>query len=34
MFRTKPINSNVMTTPKPPNNVPVNVIVNVTTHSQ
>jgi hypothetical protein len=37
MFRTKPISSNAMTTPKPPktNNVPINeVVVVVTTQSQ
>ncbi len=36
MFRIKPINSNVMTTPKPSkiNNVPINVVVDITICSQ
>ncbi len=36
MFRTKHVSSNATTTPKPPktNNVLVNVIAIVTTHSQ
>jgi hypothetical protein len=35
MFKTKHVNSNVITTPKPPNidNVPINVVVVVTTRS-
>ncbi len=36
MFKTKPISSNVMTTPKPPkiDNVLVNVVAVVTTRNQ
>ncbi len=36
MFRTKHFSYNAMTTPKPPkiNNVPINVIVVITTRSQ
>jgi hypothetical protein len=36
MFRTKPISYNVMTTLKLPktDNVPVNVVVAITTHNQ
>jgi len=36
MFRTKPINYNATTTSKPPkiNNVQINVIAVITTHSQ
>ncbi len=36
MFRTKHVNSNAMTTPKPPkiNNVPINEVVVVTTQSR
>ncbi len=33
MFKTEPVNSNVTTTPKP-DNVPINVVVVVTTRSQ
>jgi hypothetical protein len=36
MFRTKLVSFNVMTTPKPPqtDNVPINLIATITTHSQ
>jgi hypothetical protein len=36
MFKIKPVSSNAMTTPKSPktNNVPINVVVVVTTHNQ
>ncbi len=35
-FRTKLVNSNAATTPKPPklDNVSVNVVTTITTHSQ